>query len=154
MEGFFMTDFRLSYKDKTKSRLDFRATACKCCKSALRTVKTYGAYEASLTVVSDEEIREYNRNFRNIDRATDVLSFPMNAEDYITGAVILGDIMISLPAATRQSQEYGHTLIREMSFLTVHGMLHLLGYDHKNKSEEKAMFNLQEQILQKLGLFR
>jgi probable rRNA maturation factor len=110
--------------------------------------------EASLTLVSDEEIRSLNRQYRKIDRPTDVLSFVMNEPNYETKAVMLGDIIISVPTAKAQAAKYGHSLEREMLFLTVHGMLHLLEYDHQNKADEQIMFAKQEEVLQKLGISR
>lgn len=104
--------------------------------------------EVAITFVSNEHIREINREFRHLDKPTDVLSFPLEEED------ALGDIIISIPRAKEQAQEYGHSFAREMGFLAVHGFLHLLGYDHETAQEEKEMFAKQEQILQEFGLTR
>ncbi len=132
-------------------------------------------YEVSISLVSNEEIRDLNRVYRNVDAATDVLSFPMiefeednenklqaescddfedSAKEYIEEELPLGDIVISVEKAKEQAQEYGHSLKRELSFLLVHGMLHLLGYDHENKKDETIMFQKQEQILDKLNIRR
>lgn len=118
--------------------------------------------EISVTFVDNEEIQRLNAQHRNIDRVTDVLSFPMldfdeAAEEEIdpdTGETVLGDIVISLERAAAQAEEYGHSLSREVAFLTAHSMLHLLGYDHETADEEKEMFDKQEKILSELGITR
>ena len=101
--------------------------------------------EISVTIVDNEEIRKINNKFRNIDRATDVLSFPLidfDNEDLPNDGskIYLGDIIISIERAKEQANEYGHSLDREVGFLTAHSMLHLLGYDHMVPEEEKVMF--------------
>lgn len=114
--------------------------------------------EITVTFVGDRKIRELNRQFRNIDRSTDVLSFPLGEngvydKNPATGANMLGDIVISLDHAYSQAELYGHGLEREIAFLTVHSMLHLLGYDHVNGGLEKAiMREKEEKILDDLGL--
>lgn len=117
--------------------------------------------ELAVTFVDNERIKEINREFRDKDQATDVISFAMEemgeGEIRIVGENIpvhLGDIIISLQKATEQSEEYGHTFIRELGFLSVHGFLHLLGYDHMNEEDEKKMFSLQTKILNEFGLIR
>lgn len=105
-------------------------------------------YEFNIIFVSNERIKELNKMYRNIDKETDVLSFPDEDENYI------GDIFISLEKAKEQAKEYNHSLDREVGFLTVHGYLHLLGYDHQNEDEEKEMSALTENILTKAGLER
>ncbi len=122
--------------------------------------------EISLTITDDNEIHRLNLQERGIDRPTDVLSFPMlefdNERNMIDfdydmdeGFIMLGDIVISAERAAAQAAEYGHGFLREMAFLTVHSMLHLLGYDHENsEAEEKLMFKKQEQILNDLGITR
>lgn len=108
--------------------------------------------EVSVTFVDNERIRELNSEYRNIDRETDVLSFPTGD----TGeGVTLGDVVISLEKAKAQAEEYGHSLEREIAFLTVHSVLHLLGYDHETGEEdEKEMFRRQDEIMDKLGITR
>lgn len=110
--------------------------------------------EISVSFVDNEEIRDINKRFRNIDSATDVLSFPQLTfeEDEIAEVnendeIILGDIIISVERAKEQAEEYGHSLKREIAFLTAHSMLHLLGYDHMVKDEEEVMFAKQKEIL-------
>lgn len=122
--------------------------------------------EISLTFVDNESIRELNSTSRGKDSATDVLSFPMLEteddgtliiydEDIVDGKVLLGDIVISAERAKEQSEEYGHSLVREMCFLAVHSVLHLLGYDHeRSDEEEKIQFEKQEEILTLLGITR
>ena len=115
--------------------------------------------EVSVTIVDNEEIRKINNKFRNIDRATDVLSFPLIDFDNESlpedgSKIYLGDIIISIERAKEQAKEYGHSLDREIGFLTAHSMLHLLGYDHMVPEEEKEMFAQQEEILNNLGLRR
>ena len=122
--------------------------------------------EVSLTFTDNSGIKERNRIARGIDKPTDVLSYPMLDyeadgtleicdEDLSEGAVVLGDILISMEKAVSQSEEYGHSLKRELCFLTVHSMLHLLGYDHERSQEEEAlMFEKQDEILNQLGITR
>ena len=123
-------------------------------------------YEVSISFVNNEEIRSLNMEYRDIDTATDVLSFPMvefideeleeedeNAE-YIEEEIALGDIVISMEKALEQSEEYGHSFNRELAFLLVHGMLHLLGYDHEEGASEGEMFEKQEAILREMNLIR
>ena len=110
--------------------------------------------EVSVTFTDNESIRELNREYRDIDRETDVLSFPMEDMDELDGdgEAVLGDVVISLEKAKEQAKEYGHSLEREISFLCVHSCLHLLGYDHETGEEdEKEMFGKQEEILKKIG---
>lgn len=115
--------------------------------------------EVSVTFTDDAGIRELNKNFRNIDSATDVLSFPLfdfeGSEEPAVDELenMLGDIVISLERAEAQAEEYGHSFEREVAFLTVHSMLHLLGYDHVNSEEEELdMRRRQTAIMEMLGL--
>ncbi len=111
--------------------------------------------EVSITLVDNEEIHALNREYRGVDRPTDVLSFPIFDEDDMGGKTILGDIVLSLERAREQAEEFGHSFEREAAFLTVHSMLHLLGYDHEEgKAQESEMFSRQEAILCKMGLAR
>ena len=126
--------------------------------------------EVSLLLTTDEEIRQMNREFRDTDRATDVLSFPMidykeaGNFDFLedrkdcfhpeTGELILGDIVISKEKVLSQAEEFGHTLRREFAFLIAHSMLHLSGYDHMEEDERSVMETLQRQILEKLNILR
>lgn len=119
-------------------------------------------------ITDDEGIRELNREHRELDRATDVLSFPMQdlmpgqtiepsplEIDPETGAYMLGDMVISLERAQAQAEEYGHSLERELAFLAVHSVLHLLGYDHeRGEQDEKLQFGITEEILSQMGITR
>lgn len=113
----------------------------------------------SVSIVDNHYIHKINKKYRQIDRPTDVISFAfLDSENnydkilFSPGPVVLGDIYISLDKAKEQAEEYGHSLHRELSFLFVHGLLHLLGYDHMTKEEEKVMFQLQEEILSTKGV--
>ena len=103
----------------------------------------------SVVFVDDEEIHKMNREYRGIDRVTDVISFALeDNEDIVYNDLrMLGDIFICIPQMKRQATEYGHSEKRELAFLAVHGILHLLGYDHMNEEDEHVMFALQELIL-------
>ena len=110
----------------------------------------------SIVFVDDTEIQRINREYRDIDRVTDVISFAFedNNDLEYNDIRLLGDIYICIPQMKRQAKEYGHGEERELSFLTVHGLLHLLGYDHMKKDEEKIMFDLQELILDEANIKR
>ncbi|MBO5244751.1 MAG: rRNA maturation RNase YbeY [Selenomonadales bacterium] len=115
--------------------------------------------EVSLMFTDDETIHEMNREYRGIDRPTDVLSFALEEgeEEEIYGGPeenLLGDIIISVETAVRQAEEYGHSVEREMAFLALHGMLHLLGYDHMEEEERREMRAQEEAILASLGITR
>jgi len=121
--------------------------------------------EVAVSLVNDQMIHELNKNYRGIDRPTDVLSFAMNEEidedmEFIYDEEeesipnTLGDIVISIPRTIEQASEYGHSFERELGFLTIHGFLHLLGYDHDKEEEEKVMFEKQEKVLANLELLR
>ena len=115
-------------------------------------------YEIDVSLVDDETIHQINRDYRNVDRVTDVISFAFNDDkdpnDQINSLEVqkmLGEILICLPQAKRQAAEIGNTLERELSFLFTHGLLHLLGYDHMTPEDEAIMFPLQEKILSLVG---
>lgn len=117
--------------------------------------------EVSINFVDNKEIQELNRNYRQQDMPTDVISFALQesveGEMDIVGEdipLVLGDIVISVDKAEEQATDYNHSLERELGFLTVHGFLHLLGYDHMNEEDEKKMFQKQEIILEEFGLER
>lgn len=124
---------------------------------ALKTLHIGDDVEVSCVLVDDERIHEINREYRHIDRSTDVISFAMEDNDqfYVEGMPrTLGDIFISVDHAKKQAEEYGHSLRREMCFLFTHGILHLLGYDHMTDEQEKEMFGLQDEILGALSIER
>lgn len=108
----------------------------------------------SVILTDDEEVHYLNKTYRNIDRTTDVLSFALNDNGAFPGPVnVLGDIFISIPKMKEQAIEYSHSEKRELSFLVLHGLLHLLGYDHtKGPKEEEEMFGLQKEILNEKGI--
>ncbi|GKU81304.1 rRNA maturation RNase YbeY [Niallia sp. NCCP-28] len=120
-----------------------------------------GAVELSVTFVGNDRIQEINKEYRKKDQPTDVISFAMEelgeGEVELVGADmprVLGDIIISIDKAEEQAKDYGHSYMRELGFLSVHGFLHLLGYDHLTKEEEEIMFSTQKQILDEFGLER
>ena len=108
----------------------------------------------SVILTDDEEVHTLNKTYRNIERTTDVLSFALNDNGEFPGPInVLGDIYISIPKMIEQAKECGHSEKRELSFLAVHGLLHLLGYDHTlGEKEEKEMFDLQKEILNEKGI--
>lgn len=122
--------------------------------TVLKAENKSGNYEVSVSFVSNEEIRELNRDFRNVDSETDVLSFPMDDDDEFDGVIILGDIVLSTQRIIEQANEFGHSLEREMIYLTVHSMLHLLGYDHMITSEKEEMRQREKEIMKELQLFK
>ena len=108
----------------------------------------------TIIFIGDTEMHEMNYRYRGIDRTTDVLSFALNdaKDDFIEEVDVLGDIFVSIPKMKEQAKEYGHSEERELSFLIVHGLLHLLGYDHMTSEEEKVMFGLQKEVLLDAGI--
>ena len=112
--------------------------------------------EFNIIIVDNDYIHELNKNYRNIDRPTDVISFALeDTKDFLYSDFrLLGDIYISLDKTKEQAKNYGHSFLRELSFLTVHGILHLLGYDHMEKEDEEVMFQRQEEILNGYGIKR
>ena len=112
--------------------------------------------EFSIIIVDNERIHEINKEYRGIDRPTDVISFALEDSEGVEleNYRILGDIYISIDKVKEQAKEYGHSEKRELSFLSVHGLLHLLGYDHMNKIDEEKMFGLQELILDETNIKR
>ncbi len=110
-------------------------------------------YEVSVSLVDNKEIRDLNKQYRNVDSATDVLSFPMD-EDFGIGAPFLGDIIISVEKAMEQSKEYGHTIDREIAYLVVHSMFHLMGYDHLTKSDKDLMRKKEKSVMKYLNIYK
>ena len=110
----------------------------------------------NIIIVDEDTIHKLNKEYRGIDRVTDVISFALEDDKtFISSSVrVLGDIYICLNKARSQALEYGHSFLREISFLSVHGLLHLLGYDHMNPEDEKVMFSLQDEILNSYGVTR
>ncbi len=132
----------------------------RCCNAVLRMEDFAGNVEVSVSFLNNAQIRELNRDHRGKDIPTDVLSFPMGENGVYdinmeTGASVLGDIVISVEKAVEQAELYGHTLQREIGFLTVHSMLHLLGYDHEEGGLAAALMReKEEEVLERLGLTR
>lgn len=149
-----ITDNQKKIKLPTGTRLLIR----KACTATLKLEGFDDPAEVEVTLVNDESIKEINAKFRNIDASTDVLSFPLGEngvydENPETGAKMLGDIVISVEHALSQADLYGHGIEREVAFLTVHSMLHLLGYDHEKGGLEKTiMREKEEKVLDALGL--
>lgn len=148
---------------KVKIPTGIRMLIRRCCNATLIMEKFHDSAEISVRFVDNEEIHKLNKQYRDVDAPTDVLSFPLgrvdedgNAlydENPETGAKVLGDIVISVEKAEEQAKEYEHSLQREMAFLTVHSMLHLLGYDHVNGGLEAVrMREKEETVLVQLGL--
>lgn len=141
----------------------YESLAARIAQAAIDSHGEDGAYEVSIAIVSDSEIHSLNRDYRGVDRPTDVLSFATRdgEDDFTIGedeeydeTEILGDVIISIETATRQADEYGHSLERELGFLTVHGILHLLGFDHEAEQDGRMMREAEEAILAPLGLPR
>lgn len=132
----------------------------RCCTAVLQEEHFGDDAEVSVCFVDNQRIHELNKAYRNVDRETDVLSFPLGENGLYdtnmnTGAKLLGDIVISVPKAMEQAKAYNHSLQREIGFLTVHSMLHLLGYDHENGGIEQVhMREKEEEVLTKIGLKR
>lgn len=110
--------------------------------------------EVSLTFVTNEQIRELNRDYRGVDHETDVLSFPIDDSFELDGPLLLGDIVISVEKAVEQAEEFGHPLKREILYLVVHSMLHLLGYDHMEEADAVVMRGLEKQIMKELKVYK
>lgn len=113
-----------------------------------------GDFEVSVSFVTNEEIRELNKNYRNVDSDTDVLSFPMDDEEDPEGVIMLGDVILSTQKIIEQAESFGHSLEREMIYLTVHSMLHLLGYDHMTEEEKEEMRDREKEVMIALQLFK
>ena len=150
-----MTDARLELElvDRTGRAEPYlglvRSVASRC----LEADGLAGTYQLSITIVTDERIRELNGEHRGIDAVTDVLSFPLQSDD-VAGFVLppsapthLGDVVVALGRAAEQAEEYGHSVERELAYLTVHGVLHLLGYDHEDEVEREEMRRREEEVL-------
>ena len=158
-----MDGVKVSISNKQKAvkiPTGIRLLVRRCCSAVLTMEDFQGAAEVSVSFVDNEQIKQLNNEFRDKNTATDVLSFPLGENgvyDYNneTGAYMLGDIVISMERAQEQATLYGHPLQREVAFLTVHSMLHLLGYDHENGGlEAMRMREKEEAVLLQLGLPR
>lgn len=146
-------------KQKTvKIPTGLRMLVRRCCNAVLKMEKFEGPAEISVIFVDNEQIQKLNAQYRNKDIPTDVLSFPMGESgvydiNHTTGAKVLGDIVISMEKAVEQADRYGHSLEREVGYLTAHSMLHLLGYDHENGGIARVhMREKEEEVMVQLGL--
>ena len=156
----------LNQQDRYKLTFKLKHLIKNAVKATLSYMEFRKDVELSVVLTDNPGIQELNALHRQIDRPTDVLSFPMFdydengeiIEDYAEfskmGNLCLGDIVISLERAEEQSEEYGHSFVREVTFLTVHSMLHLLGYDHMTPEDEEEMFGYQNAILEEMGISR
>ena len=129
----------------------------RCCTAVLQMENFKGPAEVSVSFVNNAQIKELNAQYRNKDFETDVLSFVMSEDgkydlDPVTGAQILGDVVISMEKAVEQADIYGHSLQREVGYLTCHSVLHLLGYDHEDNMERVRMREKEEAVMDMLGL--
>lgn len=152
----------INQQDKIQFTGELEEIIIKVAQMVLEKEQVKPELEVSIVLVDNEQIRELNRDYRHVDSATDVLSFayqeeyeeePDVADDFMEEDV-LGDIVISLEKAQSQGEEYGHSLEREVGFLVVHGMYHLLGYDHLTPEEREIMRAKEEEVLQQAGLVR
>ncbi|MGN1432421.1 MAG: rRNA maturation RNase YbeY [Ruminococcus sp.] len=148
----------ITNKQKTvKIPTGIRMLVRRCCNAVLQMEKFQGPAEISVTFTDNKGIKELNKQYRNKDIETDVLSFPMGENgvydtDMETGAKILGDVVISMEKARDQAELFGHSLQREVGYLTAHSVLHLLGYDHMENLEKVRMREKEELIMEQLGL--
>ncbi|WP_040196463.1 rRNA maturation RNase YbeY [Candidatus Soleaferrea massiliensis] len=158
MEGLkvYISNKQKDVKIPTGIRLLIR----RCCNAVMVMEEMHEPAEVSVSFLNNQQIKELNAQYRGKDMPTDVLSFPLGENGVYdrneeTGAVMLGDIVISIEKAFEQSNLYGHSLRREIGFLTVHSMLHLLGYDHENGGMEAVKMREKEEfVLAELGLTR
>lgn len=145
---------------KIKLPVGLRLLVRKCCQAVLVSENFDKSAEVSVSFVDNNEIRRLNRLYRDKDKPTDVLSFPLGENGVYdvnneTGALLLGDVVISIETAIKQAKMYNHPLEREVGFLTVHSMLHLLGYDHETSPlEAERMHEKEEMVLERLGVTR
>jgi len=141
--------------NETKEEIKELETLKPLLEYVLKTESVLNA-EFNVIIVNSRKIKKLNKEYRSIDRETDVISFALeDSKDFIYSDFrLLGDIYISLDKVRSQSIEYGHSFLRELSFLAVHGLLHLLGYDHMREIDEKIMFKKQEDILNDFGIKR
>lgn len=147
---------KLNYEINDNYNVDFKYDYLKnVIKRTLKHENITNAY-FSIIFVDESEIQNINKEYRGIDKITDVISFALEDNESLVKSDIrvLGDIYICIPRALEQAKNYGHSIKRELSFLTVHGLLHLLGYDHMVKEDEEKMFALQELILNEEGITR
>lgn len=162
--------FHFEYETEKEFTFDYQALMTRVMEQSLEYELCPYEVEINIVITDDEEIRKVNAEYRDIDRATDVLSFPMveyevpgdfshvEEDDMLfhpeTGELMLGDIMISIDKVYAQAEEYGHSVERELGFLTAHSMLHLCGYDHMEEEERTVMEERQRAIMELVQLYR
>ncbi|HOK62595.1 MAG TPA: rRNA maturation RNase YbeY [Soehngenia sp.] len=139
---------KINIDDKIESAINESIKAC------LQVENRDLNYEVSVSFVDNDEIKQLNKEYRNVDKPTDVLSFPLDDYDFNTEHYILGDIIISTDKVIEQATEFGHSILREIIYLTVHSMFHLLGYDHMNDDDKKIMREKEKIALKEIGVFR
>ena len=154
-----MHEIAVRKKEKNLGHRNAASLIRKAAEKALAAENVQVPCLISVMLTDEEGIHRVNREFRGVDRETDVLSFPLNEltpgafdpetceRDWETGAVMLGDMMISIPACEKQGEEFGHGFEREIQFLTVHSVLHLLGYDHVDEGEQKRQMRAREKAI-------
>lgn len=149
-----MINYEFINQSKELSWKNYKSYINMIIQRTIKTLKIEKEYNFSIIMVNPEVIHQINKDYRNIDKETDVISFAsqddlsvLNMEESLE----LGDIFINVQAIRDQAKDYGHSLKREFCFLVTHGLLHLLGYDHLNQSDEKIMFDLQEEILNEIA---
>jgi probable rRNA maturation factor len=170
--GVFSMIFLDNRQTKIENTKELEDTLTNVIDYALKEEKVSIDYEISMIFIDNDQIRNINREFRSIDRETDVLSFPMleypaqkvykdvyknhafENSDLNEGRLVLGDIALSLEKTMEQSKDYGHSFLREAAYLTVHSVLHLLGYDHMEETEKTLMRKREEEILEKFNIIR
>lgn len=141
--------------NQTDQNIDMDEKLESVVKTVLETEGLSLDYEVSITFVDKGEIHKLNKEFRNVDRPTDVLSFPMDEDFFIEGVdTMLGDIVICMDVANDQAKDFGHSLDREIMYLTAHSMLHLLGYDHLEEDEKTHMRAREKEVMKSLGVFK
>lgn len=126
----------------------------KALETTLAVVGIDGEFEVSFSVVDEDEIQELNRDYRGVDSVTDVLSFPLLERDQIAGGGMLGDIVICNRRAEDQAKDFGHSYEREVIYLSVHSLLHLLGYDHEEDEDKIEMRALEKEVMRQVGIFK
>lgn len=146
---------KLLIENQTNEPIEMEKELEEVIKTVLETEGLSLDYEVSITFVDKDEIHKLNREYRNVDRPTDVLSFPMDDDFYIEGVdTMLGDIVVCMDVARDQASDLGHTLKREIMYLTAHSALHLLGYDHMEDDEKAEMRAREKEVMRKLGVFK
>ena len=144
----YKLDISITHKEFDKSLLPIVKQAVQ---AVFDQVAEIEKSSLSILICGDEKIRELNKTYRGIDRVTDVLSFPSDEQDPETNELFIGDVVISYPTAVKQADKFQHSVSQELALLSVHGVLHLMGYDHSTIEDEKIMWQLQKNILNSIG---